>query len=78
MAESPKILKNQIGMRVLRRRQELGLTQEEVAARLGVSAPNVARIEHGRQNVTVDMMCRVAEALETTVQELMFGTTASK
>ena len=74
MAENPQILLSKIGLRVLRRRQELGLTQEVVAARLGVTAPNVGRIEHGQQNVTVQTMCKVAEALETTVQELMFGT----
>ncbi len=65
-------------MRVLRRRKELGLSQDEFAERLGVTRPNAGRIERGQQNVTVRMMCRVAEALETTVQELMFGTTVGK
>ena len=75
MAETPKLLLSQIGLRVLRRRQELGLTQEAVAARLGVSAPNITYLEHGQRNVTVQTLCKVAEALETTVQDLMFGTT---
>ncbi len=78
MAENPKILLSQIGLRALRRRQELGLTQDAVAARLGITAPNIANIEHGRQNVTVETMCKLAEALETTVQELMFGTSGGK
>ncbi len=73
MSENPDVLIDKIGMRVLRRRQELGLKQSEVAARLGITAPNIVRIENGRQNVTVRMLCRLAEALETTVHELMFG-----
>jgi putative transcriptional regulator len=78
MAENPKILQSQFGMRVVRRRQELGLTQDALAARLGIRAPNVATIEYGQRNLTLQTMCKVAEALETTVQELMFGTTAGK
>lgn len=78
MAENPQILLSQIGLRVLRRRQELGLTQDAVAARLGITAPNIAHIEHGKQNVTVQTMCKLAEALETSAQELMFGIPVGK
>lgn len=73
LKDTADLLLNYIGLRILRRRQELGLSQEQLAERLGIQRPNVGRIERGTQNVTVRMLCRVAEALETTVQELMFG-----
>ena len=60
-------------MRVLKRRQELGLTQTEVADRVGIGRPNVYRIEHGKQNVTVDTLCKLADALEITAVELFSG-----
>ena len=78
MAEDPDILLDQIGMRIVRRRKELGLTQDEFAKRLGITRPNVGIIERGEQNVTVRTMCKVAEALETTVEELMFGAPARR
>ncbi len=73
MAEDRDVLLDQIGIRIVRRRKELGLTQDELAARLGITRPNIGNMERGQQNLTVGMLCRVAEALETTVQELMFG-----
>ena len=73
MAEDRDLLLRQIGMRVLKRRQELGLTQTEVADRVGIGRPNVYRIEHGKQNVTVDTLCKLADALEITAVELFSG-----
>jgi transcriptional regulator with XRE-family HTH domain len=78
VTEDPDIVLDQIGRRVIARRGELGLSRDEFAARLGITLTNIGRIERGEQNVTVRMMCRVAEALETTMQELMFGTTVGK
>jgi HTH-type transcriptional regulator / antitoxin HipB len=73
MAEDRDLLLSQIGLRVLRRRQELGLTQTELADRLGIGRPNIYRIEHGKQNVTVDTLCKLAEALGITAVELFSG-----
>ena len=78
VGEDPDLILDQIGRRVVARRVQLGLSRPEFAARLGITLTNIGRIERGEQNVTVRMMCRVAEALETTMQELMFGTKGSK
>jgi putative transcriptional regulator len=77
VSEDPDLLLDQIGRRVIARREELGLSQVDLAARLGVARTNIGRIERGEQNVTVRTMCKVAEALETTTQELMFGPLSS-
>lgn len=63
----------QIGQRVRDRRQELALSQRGLAERLGVSPPNITRIEGGNQNLTVDTMCKLAEALEMPLDELFSG-----
>ncbi len=77
MAEDRDLLLSQIGLRVTRRRQELGLTQTALAKKLGVQAGNVSRIEGGLQNLTIDTLCKLANALDTTVLALLGGTSAS-
>lgn len=49
---------------VRRRRKELGLTQQEVAEKLGVARPQVAQAEAGMNSPTLDMVERYAKALE--------------
>src|SRR5690606_16966587 len=44
-------------------RQERGLTQAEFAKRLGTSQSAVNRIEHGRQNLSLDMVGRISDVL---------------
>lgn len=43
-------------------RTEAGLTQAELAARMGTSQPVIARIERGGSTPTVDMLGRLARA----------------
>ena len=46
-------------LRILR-----GLTQEELAQRAGTQQPSIARIESGRRRVSLEMLERIAEALD--------------
>lgn len=52
----------------VRHRKEKKLTQEEVARRSGVSRPNIARFESGRYNPSLEMMVRMAAALDMRVR----------
>jgi transcriptional regulator with XRE-family HTH domain len=44
-------------------REQTGLSQEAVAARLGVTQPNISEIESGQVNVSLKTMARLANAL---------------
>jgi HTH-type transcriptional regulator/antitoxin HipB len=44
-------------------RQEAGLTQAELAERIGIKQPSLCRIETGQVNVSISMLARIAEAL---------------
>ncbi len=44
-------------------RKKAGLTQKKLAARIAVPQQNVARIESGTQNMTMDLIERVADAM---------------
>ena len=51
--------------KIRKRRLELGLTQEELAAKLGVQKSAVAKYESGRvQNIKRAMISKLAQALE--------------
>jgi ribosome-binding protein aMBF1 (putative translation factor) len=57
-------LRFELGEAVRRRREELGLTQAELAERAGLKQPAVARFEAGGTMPTIPMLERLAEALE--------------
>lgn len=54
-------------------RVEHGLTQAELAERIGTSQSVIARAESGRHNVNISLFIRIAQALGTT-WEPAFGT----
>ncbi|MEV6070619.1 helix-turn-helix transcriptional regulator [Nocardia sp. NPDC052001] len=54
----------ELGAAVRFRREELGLTQTELASRTGLKQPAVARFEAGGTMPTIPMLERFAEALE--------------
>lgn len=56
---------------VIARRKELGLTQAAVAERLGVSQSAYANIERGQHVPTLDLLGRVATALDISGSDLL-------
>jgi transcriptional regulator with XRE-family HTH domain len=52
------------GQRIRATREDLGLTQLQLAERLGVSQPVVAALETGRGNPTIGQLAAVAAALQ--------------
>jgi transcriptional regulator with XRE-family HTH domain len=52
-----------VGSAIKRARREVGITQAELARRLGTSPPYVSMIESGASNLTVGQMSSVASAL---------------
>jgi len=56
---------------VLFGRARLRLSQANLAERAGISRPVVSEIEQGKGNVTLDVLERIAAALETTAARLL-------
>ncbi|WP_369254627.1 helix-turn-helix domain-containing protein [Geodermatophilus amargosae] len=54
-----------IGLLVRDARRHRGLTQQQLAERLGTSQSAIARIEQGGQNLTLELLGRLSEALES-------------
>ena len=56
---------------IYNRRKQLGLTQDELAARVGTSKQIVSRYENAQRSPKVLMANKFAEALGTTLDELL-------
>src|SRR3954447_5793055 len=56
---------HRIGALVRDARRHRGLTQQQLAARLGTSQSAIARIEQGNQNLTLELLDRLSAALES-------------
>jgi transcriptional regulator with XRE-family HTH domain len=59
-----------IGERIKARREQLGLTQEQVAAQLGIGRPGYAHYETGRSAVSAVDLHRLSRILHTTLDAL--------
>ncbi len=62
--------RSRFGEVVRERRTGLGMSQEQLAERVGCHRNYMGRIERGEQNITLDMMVRVVKALGTTIADL--------
>ena len=57
-----------IGKRIAEIRQAKGLSIRQLAELCGVSAQNITKIEHGRYNVSVDILGKICEALNCRIE----------
>jgi transcriptional regulator with XRE-family HTH domain len=62
-----------IGARIRIARLDHGLTQDQLAGGVGVSRSAVAQWETGRTGQITGNLSRIAEALEVSVEHLMYG-----
>ncbi|NHN87614.1 helix-turn-helix domain-containing protein [Acetobacter conturbans] len=60
----------QIGRIVRRLRQERDLSQQALAARLGISASYLNLIEHDQRSVTASLLIKFTRALDVSIEEL--------
>jgi transcriptional regulator with XRE-family HTH domain len=67
---SPRAL---FGERLRSLRIESGLSQEELADRSHVHRTYVSSVERGQRNVSIDIIVRLAEALDIPASELFEG-----
>lgn len=57
-------LANDIAIKLLNYRHTHGLSQTELASRLGMRQPNIARLEAGDHSPTLDTLARLADVLK--------------
>lgn len=55
---------------IVKKRHELGLTQEELAQKVGISRGMLAMVERGTKQVNLRLAKKLAEVFECTVDDL--------
>lgn len=53
-----------LGYQIFLAREKAGMTQGELAKQIGTRQSNISRLEQGNYNFTVEMLERIAEALD--------------
>ena len=62
-----------MGIKIKERREELGMTQEELAQKSGVSRQTISSLETGKyENVLIGTLAAIATALGTTVDKIFY------
>ena len=62
-----------MGIQIKERREELRMTQEELAQKSGISRQTISAIETGKyDNVLVGTLAAIATALDTTVDKIFY------
>jgi len=64
-------LKVRLGLVIRRRRERMGLTQEQFADAVGMTTPYYGKIERGGQNLTLWNIQRVAAGLDAALSALL-------
>jgi len=61
-----------IGRMVRKARVEKGLSQNELAFRIGMKQPDISMIEKGRKNITLETLARLCKILEIKKIDILF------
>lgn len=66
-------LLKQIGSRILNRRKQLRMTQEELAEKAGITPQTVSAAELGKKALRPENIIRICSALEVSTDYLLLG-----
>jgi len=66
-AKLPKI----ISKRIKKRRNDLGMTQEDLAEKVGVSRVYIGYVEQGRNSPSLEILEKIAKALKVKLSDLV-------
>lgn len=63
-------LAERLGQRIARLRRAAGLTQAELAEKVGVQPETISRLETGKRKVSLEMLALISESLSLELHEL--------
>ena len=71
MPDHSYVARDALRFNLLFQRAKWGLSQKALAQQVSISRPLVSDLEHGRANVTLDILERLAAVLEVSVPDLL-------
>ena len=60
--------RERIGNRIAELRKGKGLSLRQLAELSGVTSQNITKIEHGRYNVSIDILSKICNALDCEIE----------
>ena len=63
-----------IGQRIRKIRKAKGLSQEQIAEKVGISVTHMSHIETGNTKLSLEVFAAITETLDCRADELLFGT----
>lgn len=60
--------RERIGRRIAELRELKGISQIELAEMTGIKQPNLSRIESGKYSTNIDLISRIAEAMNCRIE----------
>ena len=66
-----------LGARIKNKRLERNLTQEQLAEKVELSAVYIGQIERGERKMTIDTLVKLANSLNSSIEELLKDSTSS-
>ena len=60
--------REKIGQQIAQLRKEKGLSLRELSERCGVTFQNINKIENGKYNTGIDILGKIADALEVDIE----------
>ena len=63
--------RKRLGERIKALREQQGLSQRKLALMIGSNQTHIWQIENGTVNVGLDILCRLTDALEVNVRDLI-------
>ena len=71
MSADDRTLQQRVGTRIRAARDALGLSQEHVARRVGMTRSSIANLEAGRQDMNISRLALVAAAVNLNLADLI-------
>lgn len=62
-----------IGQRIYKQRRSLGITQEALAEKVGVSANYISKVERGKERPNLDMLGKICVVININLARLLIG-----
>lgn len=67
----------EIGQRIRRYRKAHGMSQDELAEKVGISVTHMSHIETGNTKLSLPVLVALSESLEVRADDLLFSNTAA-
>ncbi len=64
-------INKKVGLKIRDIRKEKGISQLELANKIGVSQAYITYLENGQRNIDLKMLEKIAKALDVSIEELM-------